>query len=77
MVNHWVENGVSQGQILKWEEPYRVVPHKKVMMIAFQINKNFDVMTSFGDVFNLKTEFLQLFFSFKEHHRYHIRISGC
>jgi hypothetical protein len=27
MVSYWVENGVSQGQILKWEEPSRVVPH--------------------------------------------------
>jgi hypothetical protein len=29
MVSDWVENGVSQGQILKWKEPYRVVPHMK------------------------------------------------
>jgi hypothetical protein len=35
MVSDWVKNGVSQDQILKWEEPYRVVPHMKGRDVCF------------------------------------------
>jgi hypothetical protein len=50
MVSNWVKNGVSQGQILKSEKPYFVVPHMKDLDECFPNKQKIDVMTSFGDV---------------------------
>jgi hypothetical protein len=41
-----VEICLPEGQILKSKVPYRVYLIWEVLMSAFQINKNFDVMTS-------------------------------
>jgi hypothetical protein len=61
MARDWVENGVSHGQILKWEKPYRVVPHMKDRDECFTNQQKFDVMTSFGDIITQKLNFYNFF----------------
>jgi hypothetical protein len=56
-VNDWVKNGVSQGQILKWEVPYRVVPHMKDRDECFPNQQKFWRYDVIWWRHNIKTKF--------------------
>jgi hypothetical protein len=49
MVSARVENGVSQGQILKSKELHRVVPQMKALDKHILYHLKFDTMTSSDD----------------------------